>query len=54
MRAGEQLGHFEFGSTVIVVCSRFAGAIDPLAEGEPVRMGQRLGRIGVAGSYDRW
>ena len=54
MRAGEQLGHFEFGSTVIVVCSRFAGAIDPLAEGEPVRMGQRLGRIGVAGSSDRW
>ena len=48
VRAGEQLGHFEFGSTVIVVCSRFAGAIDPLAEGETVRMGQRMGPIGVA------
>jgi phosphatidylserine decarboxylase len=50
VRAGEQLGHFEFGSTVIVVCSRFAGAIDPLDEGETVRMGQRMGRIGVPGS----
>ena len=50
VHAGEQLGHFEFGSTVIVVCSRVAGAIDPLAEGETVRMGQRMGRVGVATS----
>jgi phosphatidylserine decarboxylase len=48
MRAGDLLGHFEFGSTVIVVCSRYAGAIDPLAEGETVRMGQRLGRRGAS------
>jgi phosphatidylserine decarboxylase len=48
VRAGEQLGHFEFGSTVIVVCSRYAGAIDPLVEGETVRLGQRMGRVGVA------
>ncbi len=48
LRAGEQLGHFEFGSTVIVVCSRFAGAIDPLVVGDTVRVGQRMGRVGVA------
>jgi phosphatidylserine decarboxylase len=48
MRAGDLLGHFVFGSTVIVVCSRYAGAIDPLAEGETVRMGQRLGRRGAS------
>jgi phosphatidylserine decarboxylase len=46
VRAGGPLGHFEFGSTVIVVCSRDAGAIDPLADGETVRMGQRLGPLG--------
>ena len=48
MRAGDLLGHFEFGSTVIVVCSRYAGEIDPLAEGDTVRMGQRLGRRGAS------
>jgi phosphatidylserine decarboxylase len=46
VRAGGALGHFEFGSTVIVVCSRDGGALDPLAVGQSVRMGQRLGRIG--------
>ena len=49
VQAGGPLGHFEFGSTVIVVCSREAGAIDPLAEGDTVRMGQRLGPIGPTG-----
>ena len=48
VRAGGPLGHFEFGSTVIVVCSRDAGALDPLVEGEAVRMGQRMGRLGAA------
>jgi phosphatidylserine decarboxylase len=52
VRAGDLLGHFEFGSTVIVVCSRYAGAIDPLAEGETVRMGQRLGRRGASSSRE--
>jgi phosphatidylserine decarboxylase len=47
VRAGGPLGHFEFGSTVILVCSRDAGAIDPLADGETVRMGQRLGPLGA-------
>jgi phosphatidylserine decarboxylase len=45
VRAGGPLGHFEFGSTVIVVCSRFAGTIDPLETGETVRMGQRVGAL---------
>jgi len=48
VRAGGALGHFEFGSTVIVVCSPDAGALDPLAVGETVRMGQRMGRPGMA------
>jgi phosphatidylserine decarboxylase len=43
--AGGPLGHFEFGSTVILVCSRDGGAIEPLAEGDVVRMGQRLGAL---------
>ena len=51
VRAGGPLGHFEFGSTVIVVCSRDSGALDPLAVGQSVRMGQRVGTIGaVAGT----
>src|SRR5215213_2425945 len=52
VRAGAPLGHFEFGSTVIVVCSRDAGALDPLEEGETVRMGRRLGRLGAAAAGD--
>ncbi len=45
VRAGGPLGHFEFGSTVIVVCSRDGGALDPLAVGQSVRMGQRVGAL---------
>lgn len=43
VRAGDPLGHFEFGSTVIVVSARDAVAPDALPEWERVRMGQRLG-----------
>jgi phosphatidylserine decarboxylase len=43
VRAGDPLGHFEFGSTVIVVCSPESGALEPLEVGETVRVGQRLG-----------
>ncbi len=46
VRAGGPLGHFEFGSTIILACSREAGAIDPLEVGQVVRVGQRLGRLG--------
>lgn len=49
VRAGGPLGHFEFGSTVILVCSPEVGALEPLAEKQSVRMGQRLGRLAVLG-----
>ena len=45
LQAGEQLGHFEFGSTVVLVCSRDAGRIEPLRVGESVTMGQRIGAL---------
>ena len=45
VKAGGPLGHFEFGSTVILVCSADAGAIGPLETGETLRMGQWLGPI---------
>jgi phosphatidylserine decarboxylase len=48
VRAGDPLGHFEFGSTVIVVCSTESGALDPLAVGETVRAGERLGSLVAA------
>jgi len=49
VRAGGPLGHFEFGSTVIVVCSPESGALEPLAVGETVRVGERLGPLVAAG-----
>ena len=48
VRAGDPLGHFEFGSTVIVVCSRESGALDPLTVGQMVRMGERVGQLSSA------
>ncbi len=48
VRAGGPLGHFEFGSTVIVVFPADGGALDPLSVGQTVRVGQRLGRVAVA------
>ncbi|MCZ8206491.1 archaetidylserine decarboxylase [Gemmatimonas sp.] len=45
LRAGDQLGHFEFGSTVVLVCTRDAGVIEPLTLGATVRMGQRIGAL---------
>ena len=49
VEAGGALGHFEFGSTVILVCSPDAGAIAPLESGETVRMGQWLGPVAAGG-----
>ncbi len=43
VRAGDPLGHFEFGSTVILVVSRDGGEIEPLSAGQVLRMGQRIG-----------
>jgi phosphatidylserine decarboxylase len=45
VRAGDQLGHFEFGSTAILVCSPLAGEIDAVSVGESVRMGGRVGQL---------
>ncbi|WP_431930256.1 archaetidylserine decarboxylase [Micromonospora sp. RP3T] len=45
VEAGAALGHFEFGSTIVLVCSPDAGTIEPLTVGATVRMGQRLGRL---------
>lgn len=45
VQAGGPLGHFEFGSTVVLICSRDAGFIEPLTLGDTVRMGQRLGSV---------
>ncbi len=50
VRAGDPLGHFEFGSTVIVVCSPESGALEPLAVGRTVRVGERLGPLVAAGA----
>jgi phosphatidylserine decarboxylase len=41
------LGHFEFGSTVVLVCSPDAGTIEPLTLGASVQMGQRIGALPV-------
>ncbi len=43
--AGDELGHFEFGSTVVLVCSADCGVIDPFTIGATVRLGQRLGAL---------
>ena len=45
VHAGGPLGHFEFGSTIILACSPDAGTIEPLEVGQVVRMGQRIGRL---------
>jgi phosphatidylserine decarboxylase len=45
MAAGDQLGHFEFGSTVVLVCSPECGMIEPLPLGAAVRLGQRIGAL---------
>ncbi|MEW1954237.1 archaetidylserine decarboxylase [Terrabacter sp. NPDC080008] len=47
--AGAALGHFEFGSTVVLVCSPDAGTIDHLELGATLRMGERIGTPSPAG-----
>ncbi len=42
---GQQIGHFEFGSTVVLVCSPDFGRIAPLTIGTSVRLGQTLGTL---------
>ena len=45
MHCGDQLGHFEFGSTVVLVCSPDAGVIEPLTLSASVVLGQRIGAL---------
>jgi phosphatidylserine decarboxylase len=45
IQAGEWLGQFEFGSTVILACSKDCAALDALTVGQTVRMGERLGTL---------
>lgn len=53
VQAGGPLGHFEFGSTVILICSSACGMIEPLALGATVQMGQRLGPLAVERTVSR-
>jgi phosphatidylserine decarboxylase len=53
VHAGGPLGHFEFGSTVILVCSRECGTIEPLTPGATVQVGQRLGPLAAEGTASR-
>ena len=45
VKAGDPLGHFEFGSTVIAVCSPDAGAFAGIEVGGTVRVGQKVGSL---------
>lgn len=43
---GEELGYFEFGSTVILLWQPERVCLDPaLSPGQPIRMGQAIGRV---------
>lgn len=45
---GAEMGRFNMGSTVVLLCARGAISwLDTLAPGQPVRMGQALGRLQV-------
>ncbi|MEO7455717.1 MAG: archaetidylserine decarboxylase [Gemmatimonadaceae bacterium] len=42
--AGGPLGHFEFGSTIVMACSKDGGGLEALEVGQTVKMGERVGR----------
>ena len=42
---GEELGRFEFGSSLVVVASPGWIELDPLATGSPLRVGSRIGSV---------
>ncbi len=52
VEAGDPLGHFEFGSTVVLVCSREAGTLTPRRPGDTVRMGELLGHLPAGDGVD--
>lgn len=45
VRAGDPLGHFEFGSTVILACAPDSGVLEELQVGQVVQMGERIGDV---------
>lgn len=45
----QEWGRFRFGSTLVLVAERGALELDPQAIGTPLRLGQRIGRIGPEG-----
>lgn len=47
LEAGQQLAHFEFGSTVVLLCCPQAGMLETLEVGTSVKMGQKIGALRV-------
>jgi len=45
VRRGEEMGHFELGSTLVVLLDRAAGTLDVLPSGARVRVGDGVGRL---------
>jgi phosphatidylserine decarboxylase len=44
---GAEWGRFEFGSTLVLLLARGTAALEPASPGTPVRLGTRIGRLGV-------
>jgi phosphatidylserine decarboxylase len=44
-KRGAELGRFEFGSSIVLLLSAAAGALDPLVRGTRVRLGDPIGRL---------
>ena len=43
MKKGDELGRFNIGSTVILLCEKRVALHDRLVNGKPVRMGESIG-----------
>jgi phosphatidylserine decarboxylase len=53
VRRGDELGHFAFGSAVVVLLSPEAGRLDPLEPRAAVRVGLRIGTLAPAATSGR-
>jgi phosphatidylserine decarboxylase len=47
LEKGQALGHFEFGSTLVVVAAPGVVELDPRPLGTPLRLGEGIGRVRV-------
>lgn len=45
LEKGQELGYFEFGSTLVVVLPKSVGSLDSHPAGTAIRMGQRIGSL---------